>query len=60
MTRLSQYYQVEQLSIALDFRLQFHKKQQGYIFGERSQYGSDTAEDEEKVAIQERGDGRRK
>jgi hypothetical protein len=56
MTRLSQYYQVEQLSRALDFRLQFHKKQQGYIFGERSQYGSNTAEDEEEVAIQERGD----
>ena len=56
MTRLSQYYQVEQLSRALDFRLQFHKKQQGYIFGERSQYGMNTAEDEEEVVIQERGD----
>ena len=52
MSRLSQYYQVEQLSRALDFKLKFHKNNQGFIFGENSQYGSNTAEDEEEVNMQ--------
>jgi hypothetical protein len=45
MTRLSQYYLVEQLSRALDFKLQWHKKNKGYIFGERSLYSSDAVDD---------------
>jgi hypothetical protein len=45
MTRLSQYYLVEQLSRALDFKLQWHKKNKGYIFGERSLYSSDALDD---------------
>jgi hypothetical protein len=52
MARVSQYYQVEQLSRALDFKLKWHKKNQGFIFGEKSQYGSNTAEDEEEVQLQ--------
>ena len=52
MARVSQYYQVEQLSRALDFKLKWHKKNQGFIFGEKSQYGSNTAENEEEVQLQ--------
>ena len=52
MARVSQYYQVEQISRALDFKLKWHKKNQGFIFGEKSQYGSNTAEDEEEVQLQ--------
>ena len=47
MTRLSQYYIVEQLSRALDFKLQWHKKNRGYIFGEHSLYNSSEVDDEQ-------------
>ena len=53
MTRLSQYYQVEQLSRALDFRLDWFRKNKGFIFGERTQYGNDSKDDHQ----QEDGDG---
>ena len=36
MTRVSQYYLVEQFSRALDFRLNWQKKKKGYIFGQHS------------------------
>ncbi len=45
MHRLTQYYLVEQLSRALDFKLQWHKKNRGYIFGERSLYSSSSLDD---------------
>jgi hypothetical protein len=45
MHRLTQYYLVEQLSRALDFKLQWHKKNRGYIFGERSLYSSSALDD---------------
>jgi hypothetical protein len=32
--RLSQYYAVESVSRAIDYRLQWHRKNQSYIFGE--------------------------
>ena len=32
--RLSQYYAVESVSRALDYRLQWHRMNQSYIFGE--------------------------
>jgi hypothetical protein len=44
----------------LDFKLKWHKKNQGFIFGEKSQYGSNMAEDEEEVQLQNfenEGDG---
>ena len=46
MTRLSQYYQVEQLSRALDFRLNWYKNNQGYIFGKRAQYSCENDDDD--------------
>ena len=57
MPRLSQYYQVEQLSRALDFKLNWHKRNQGFIFGERSQYASNTADWEEEEQMQNLGGG---
>ena len=50
MTRVSQYYLVEQFSRALDFRLAFHKKKKGYIFGQRSLHDG-SAENEEDADI---------
>jgi hypothetical protein len=46
MTRLSQYYQVEQLSRSIDFRLDWQKGNQGYIFGQRPQYVSQMDHDQ--------------
>ena len=46
MPRVCQYYLVEQFSRALDFRLGWHKRKKGYIFGQRSIHEG-SAEDEE-------------
>jgi len=50
MTRVSQYFLVEQFSRALDFRLGWHKKKKGYIFGQRSMHDG-SAEEEEDADI---------
>ena len=55
MTRLSQYYQVEQLSRALDFRLNWFKNNQGYIFGKRAQYVCENDEDNNNNNLDEDG-----
>ena len=46
MSRVSQYFIVEQLIRALDFKLQWHKKNKGYIFGERSFNNSNSCMDD--------------
>jgi hypothetical protein len=51
MHRLTQYYLVEQLSRALDFKLQWHKKNRGYIFGERSLYSSSALDDANELNV---------
>ena len=57
MTRLSQYYQVEQLSRVIDSRLQCHKSNQSYIFGQRSQYVCERDEDRHRHLHRARGRG---
>jgi len=47
MTRVSQYYLVEQFSRALDFRLNWHKKKKGNIFGQHSLHEGTGEEDED-------------
>jgi hypothetical protein len=51
MTRLSQYYLVEQLSRALDFKLDWHRKNKGYIFGEKSLYTTNFGDDAQEEDI---------
>jgi len=46
MTRLSQYYQVEQLSRAIDVKLEFQRKQKQFLHGQRTQFEPDVNEDE--------------
>lgn len=55
MTRLSQHYQMEQLSHALDFRLNWFKNNQGYTFGKRAQCVCENDEDNNNNDLDEDG-----
>jgi hypothetical protein len=57
MTRLSQYYQVEQLSRTIDFKLKWQEMNKDYVYGNQKQHEENRHQAEEEVDQQDNNAG---